>query len=160
MNIALEDVRQCFHYDSEDGRLYWKWHPKQNMRTKFLGREFGAKNNKSGYIDGHFLGTHINEHRLIFLYHYGYLPKEIDHIDRDGFNNKIENLRDVTRSQNNLNHNVRKTNKTGIKGVYWHKQTRKWSGSLTINKKKIYLGLFKTLDEAKEAREIAERLYT
>jgi len=97
-------------------------------------------------------------HRLIFLYHHGFTPKEVDHIDGDKLNNKIENLRECTRSQNNFNSKAPKTNTSGVKGVSWHKKLSKWRAYLHVNKKQKNLGLFEDLELAQlvvsEAREL------
>jgi len=63
---------------------------------------------------------------LIFLYHHGYLPKFVDHIDGNKKNNRIENLREATKSQNAMNQKVSTRNTSGIKGVMWHKRDKKW----------------------------------
>ncbi len=76
---------------------------------------------------------------------YGY---EIDHKDTNGLNNLEENLRICTRSQNIQNIKLKNRNTSGYKGVWWHKLTNKWTAQITINYKKIYLGLF---DDKKDA---------
>ena len=63
-------------------------------------------------------------HRLIFLYHHNYLPKVIDHIDRNKLNNKIENLREVTHSQNLMNCKSYKNSSSKYKGVTWIKKIK------------------------------------
>jgi hypothetical protein len=87
-------------------------------------------------------------HRIVFLYHYGYLPKCVDHIDGNPLNNKIENLREATTSQNQHNSKKPITNKSGIKGVSWHKSANKWFVSLKIQRRKFYFGLYKDIELA------------
>ncbi len=72
------------------------------------------------------------------------MPKEIDHIDRNKLNNKIENLREVTKSENMANRKKHKTNKSGYKGVAYHKASKKWRASVRINKKDVWIGCYKT----------------
>jgi hypothetical protein len=98
-------------------------------------------------------------HRLIFLWHHGFLPERIDHIDGCSLNNKIENLRAVTQSQNLQNTNKRKTNTSGYKGVSWSKQRKCWIASITVNHKCRNLGGFKTKELAYEAYQLAAAKY-
>jgi hypothetical protein len=87
-------------------------------------------------------------HRIIFLMHYGYLPKEIDHIDGNPLNNSIANLREVTHSQNQWNHKLRSDNKTGIKGVTWSKTKNKWKVQISFNSKNKHIAYSKDLELA------------
>jgi hypothetical protein len=93
-------------------------------------------------------------HRMVFLYHYGYLPKVTDHIDGNRMNNKIENLREVTQQENCLNSKHRATSKSPFKNVYLQSPTkdldwkRNWVVSLMVKGKRIYIGSFKDLDLA------------
>ena len=75
--------------------------------------------------------------------HYGYLPKIIDHIDRNPANNKIENLRAASRSLNCLNSKINKTNKSGVKNVDFLKSKKRWRVLMQIQKKSYFFGYFK-----------------
>ena len=96
-------------------------------------------------------------HRLVYLYHFGKLPKIIDHIDNDRSNNRIENLREVTQQQNCLNRITHRNNKSGYKNVIWHKKTAKWSVVMSVNGERQWLGTYDDLELAgliaNEARE-------
>lgn len=81
-------------------------------------------------------------HRVVFLYHHGFLPKTIDHIDGNKLNNKIENLRSCTQHQNCFNSKIPKTNKSGFKGVYWDKDAKLWAAEININGKSTRFGRF------------------
>jgi len=83
----------------------------------------------------------------------------VDHINGDPLNNCRENLRIVTQQQNNMNQTIRKTNKSGVSGVSWHKSANKWVATLCIKYKQIHLGCFDTLEEATKARKDAEEKY-
>jgi len=107
----------------------------------------GFKTSK-GYKQVGIAGKQHYIHRLIFLYHYGYLPKYIDHIDGDKLNNKIENLRECTNGQNCQNSTLRKDNTSGIKGVNWNNRTNKWRAVIYNKGKSISLGEFSHLFEA------------
>ena len=110
------------------------------IRTKAIARQnkvgdiVGSKHN-AGYLRAEFEGKSYLLHRLAYLYHYGYIPEEIDHIDGDKTNNKIENLRPCTRSQNMLNTVLRSTNTTGIKGISWKKNRNAYAAQIMVQGK-------------------------
>jgi hypothetical protein len=76
---------------------------------------------------------------------------DVDHIDGDKQNNKIENLRWVTHQQNNMNKRIQSNNTSGFIGVSFYKSRNKWVAQITVNKK-IHLGYFATAELANEAR--------
>jgi len=79
---------------------------------------------------------------------------QIDHININSLDNRIENLRVVNNSENQRNKN-KYNSSSKYKGVCWHKPTNKWLASITTNVKKIHLGLFENEEEAAEAYNIA-----
>ena len=83
----------------------------------------------------------------------------IDHIDRNKIDCRKNNLRFVTRCQNNMNSCVSSDNTSGIKGVSWNKEKNKWEAKITVNKQDIRLGLYSNFDDAKKARIIGEEKY-
>jgi hypothetical protein len=87
-------------------------------------------------------------HRVIWLMHYGTLPQYIDHIDGNPLNNKIENLRACTATENLCNARTRSNNISGVKGVAWIKPRQKWRVRLNFNKKEYHIGYF---DEKQDA---------
>jgi hypothetical protein len=129
-----------------DGHLIWT-SPTSN-RTK-AGDKAGASDD-AGYVHVGVDGRDYLLHRLIYLYHYGELPKYVDHIDRDPSNNKIENLRPLTHSQNIANCTNGNSN-TGVRGVSVCKKTGRFYAQVMQNYKNHNLGFFDTLEEAKGA---------
>lgn len=87
-------------------------------------------------------------HRMIFLYHHGYLPKVIDHIDNNRLNNRIENLRSVTQSQNCQNKTHHKNSTSPYKNVYWDKNASKWSVKIMTRGTRKHLGVFGDIEFA------------
>lgn len=73
---------------------------------------------------------------------------ETDHINLNRLDNRRSNLRSVTSSQNNINKLLREDNKSGFKGVYWHKASKKWLAQISLNRKHYYLGIFVNPKEA------------
>ncbi len=76
---------------------------------------------------------------------------EIDHKDGDGLNNRRNNLREATRSQNNHNQRRSKNNTSGFKGVTWHKAGGKWQAQIMMDGRKRFLGLHATPEAAHTA---------
>lgn len=84
---------------------------------------------------------------------------EVDHINRDGIDNRRCNLRLVTKAQNRQNAKLRKDNSVGVKGVHFDKQHKKFRARIQANGKRIEIGLFKTAESAMAAYEQAARVY-
>ena len=80
--------------------------------------------------------------------HYGTLPKYIDHIDGNRLNNRIENLRACTATENLCNSKTRSDNISGTKGVGWFKPKQKRRARLNFNKKDYHIGYFEHKDDA------------
>jgi hypothetical protein len=137
--IAQERLKSLFDY--VDGQLIAK--------TKSKGRNIGdalRSVSGNGYLKGSVGGKQYKVHRLVFLYFHGFMPSQVDHIDGNRKNNKIENLREATSAQNNQNRMA--TGASKIKGVVWHKQSKKWTASICINRKNIHLGSFEKIEDA------------
>ena len=116
--------------------------------------------NKRGYIYIGIDGQRPQAHRLAWLYVHGEFPKNvIDHIDGNGSNNAISNLRDVTRSENQRNLKTRCESKSGFTGVSWCSARKKWAVRITNNGKYIMLGRYGDLDKAIEVRKSANIKY-
>jgi hypothetical protein len=149
------------HFDHKDGRLYWK---KVNHSNKkyLVGQEVGSIH-KTGYRHVTWQGKVHKVHRLIYLLEHGYLPNEIDHINGDRQDNRLENLRDVTRSQNQFNKAMCKNNTSGTRGVSWHKKSNAWLVRVCASGKTKSIGYFKDLElaglVADEARSIYHGVY-
>jgi len=143
--MTQEQALELFNY--KDGVLYNRT-DRANGKLK-AGQPVGYINN-TGYYRLELGGKKYLIHRIIFLMHHGYMPKEVDHKDGDMLNNSIENLRAATHFQNMRNVKAPATNKSGYKGVCWHKRTRAWRAQISANNKKIYLGDFKTPEAAYE----------
>jgi hypothetical protein len=150
-----QDVADCFEY--RDGYLYWKGvsHPnKQHMMEKPAGSI-----HKTGYRHITWRGKVHKAHRLIFMLHYGYLPPEVDHINGNRADNRIENLRPATRSENQCNRNALASNTSGYPGVSWHKASKAWVVRVMKNGKSNLIGYFKDLELAGLVATEARSLY-
>ncbi len=140
-------AREYFDYLPETGQLVWI--KSKNSRApvgKVVG-EWKSTNRKNVQ----FFKRKFYVYQLIYLWHYGYVPKEMDHKDRDKNNNRIENLRECNSTQNAANRKFR--NKSGYKGVV-HLGTKKYRAAISINGRTYHLGLFKTIEEAAKAYDV------
>jgi len=137
--ITQEKLKELVDY--VDGMLV----AKTNSKCRKVGDTLSSLTDK-GYLRSSVGGKSYQIHRLVFLYHHGYMPIQVDHIDGNRINNKIENLRDATSSQNNQNRKA--TSSSGVKGVVWHKQSKKWVASICVNRKSVHLGSFLSIEEA------------
>lgn len=115
---------------------------------------------KGYYAIHNFRGTlgkveHLRMHRLI-----NETPERLftDHVNGNSLDNRCENLRTVTRSQNAMNRNKPSNNTSGHKGVFWSKQQKKWRAVIKVNGQKKYLGHFRSYADAVIVRKTAERL--
>lgn len=157
--ITQEAIKEWFEY--RDGRLYWKkvTHPNKQY---LVGQKVGSTH-KTGYRHVTWANKTWKVHRLIFVLHHGYLPKEIDHINGDRSDNRIENLRAVTRSENQCNRPILPSNTSGYAGVSWHKKSQAWVVRVMKNGKSHLIGYFKELELAglvsAEARSIYHGVY-
>jgi len=99
--------------------------------------------------------TMLKNHRLVALAFIPNLENKqlIDHIDNDVTNNRIENLRWCSNSENLRNAQIVSTNKSGIRGVCWHSRDKIWTAQITINGLLYNLGYFNTIEEATLARQ-------
>jgi len=131
-------------FEYKDGILYWKTSPSTKIQ---VGSPVGSLN-KKGYLSTMVNYKRYFNHRIIFLMHYGYLPKCIDHINNISFDNNIENLREANKSENNYNSKLRVTNTSGAKHVHWNKKQKKWIVSLGVNKQIKYFGSFDNFELA------------
>jgi hypothetical protein len=143
---SLARLGELFEY--RDGNLY----NKTNRHSKAkLGQMAGSYAGIYGLVT--IDSKAYTLHRVIFYMHHKYVSKFIDHINGNKHDNRIENLREATQSQNQQNRGLNKNNTSGVKNVYWHKKTQKWIADLRYNGKKKNFGSYSTLEEAKKVVE-------
>lgn len=145
------DWHERFIYDGENGRLIWKPHDSDVTRLgERLGRkvigQFAGTRHYDGYIVIKIKGKGYLAHRIIWEMHNGPIPKgmQIDHIDGNPRNDRLDNLRLATSAQNNQNRGPSPHNKSGVKGAFWHPSRKYWWSAINVHGKLIYLGSFLT----------------
>lgn len=142
MELTQAKVRELFDY--RNGRLYWRANCGTN-KTK--GMPAGTKH--KGYRSVQIAQRRYQEHALIFLWHHGFHPTVVDHLDRDPHNNRIENLRAATPAQNSQNASKRTRASSRWKGVSFQASKGWWRTYIQAGRTKRYLGHFR--DEADAA---------
>ena len=154
--LTKEVVEQLLAYDPETGEFRWK----VSRGTASAGRRAGC-NNGRGYTHIRLLRKNRYAHRLAFLLMTGRLPLEqIDHKDGDRANNRWENLRVVTATENQQNRKqAQRNNASGFLGVTACTNSKKnpWAARIIVGYKKLHLGVFLTPEEAHAAYLAAKR---
>ena len=149
--LTHERLKQVLHYDPSSGR----WTRMFCYQSRMVGEEAGSIHPK-GYRYLKVDGVSYKSNRLAFFYMTGEWPSDqIDHENLGRADDKWENLREATQSQNKANCNAYKTNKSGFKGVYFSTHKRRWVASIQVNKKRINLGAFDSPESASEAYALA-----
>jgi hypothetical protein len=157
MNLTQERVQELFAYNPEDGILRTK--TIRQGSNSYIGQPIGTLTNY-GYLCVTIDTKRYQLHRVIWLYVYGYIPKEdLDHIDGNRTNNRLFNLREANRQDNLKNTAVHRDSSTSILGVNWDKRKSKWRATIYVNKKQEHLGYFKEIQEATLARQQANIRY-
>lgn len=164
--LDAERLRDVVRYDPDSGKFYWLDRDPSEFKTpqgysvwrrKCMGKEAGYASG-NGYLKFHFDGHTYFAHRLAWLYQFGQWPSQfIDHINGNGSDNRIANLRDVTPKENQRNTKRHKTNSSGVSGVRFDNRYGTWKAGIWDNSKRVVLGSFQTKSEAIAARKAAER---
>lgn len=149
-----QQLKDCLSYDPEAGLFRWVVKRKGTLRSKFAGSKMA-----NGYIAICIDGRDYTAHRLAWIYVHGVEPSGcIDHINGDKSDNRIANLRDVSQVINMQNVYAAKSNsKTGLRGVSWHAQRKKYTARIKSGARYLSLGLHDTPEAAHAAYMEAKR---
>lgn len=171
IELTQKLAKESFIYDSYRGSLIWEERPLSHFdssracnifNSRFAGNLAGVVLNPKGsqcqYRCVNIFGKSYMAHRIVWLYHYGDWPRGcIDHINGNGLDNRIENLRDVDARENARNRPTPRNNKSGIAGV--RVRGKGWNARISIGNKLKDLGAFKDFFSACCARKSAEVIY-
>jgi hypothetical protein len=162
--ISVATLREVLEYDSARGVLVWRQRDEKHFdsrracnvwNARFAGTVAGRPK-PTGYAEVSIFDRKHSAHRVIYAMVHGRWPLgEIDHINGNRADNRIENLRDVSRKDNAKNLPIQANNSSGVVGVAWRKKLNKWHAYITVNRKQILVGFFDSLSDAKAARQAA-----
>lgn len=166
-NLPSPDVlRQLLAYDPDTGKLAWLERPAHFFpaardaiawNAKFSGKTALISLSPKGYRQGRIFNISFLAHRVIYAIHHGEWPSDqIDHINGDKLDNRIDNLRSVSRKENMRNLPMPRSNTSGVMGVGWSKQYKNWEAQIKVDRRRVYLGRFAKFEDAVAARKAAE----
>jgi hypothetical protein len=164
--LTTDQLRTLLHYNAKTGAFTWRrrdrlGHYARTWNTRYAGKVAGTPTVPHGYIQ-----IMVNEelylaHRLAHLWMTGAWPaSEIDHRDGNRANNRWNNLRVATSSQNKMNGGRRSDNTSGYRGVRFDKRRGIWVAEIYANGIKHHIGYFQTAEAAAAAyAEAAARIH-
>lgn len=156
-------LKDAFNYDQKSGNLVWRVdRPADHFATtvghKVYLKQWAGKRAGTKYKDKtsaqcvviSFKGRkkRFSVHKLVFFYHFGYVPELIDHINGNPHDNKVENLQPLNYSLNTAKASMFSHNTSGYRGCRYRKRDNKWIVNLKVNKYGYYLGQYSDLEYA------------
>lgn len=158
---SQDELKRLLDYDPETGTFTWKDRP---VKTAYLVGKRAGSVHHSGYRDIRIFDVPYREHRLAWLYVYGVWPSDqLDHINRDKADNRIENLREVSQTENNHNTVHKRRKSPGSVGTSFDRRAKSnpWRAMIRYGGKQHFLGTFPTMVEAEDAyKKAKERHHT
>jgi len=146
---------EILRYEPDSGLLFWK---KPGV-GRSLNRPLG-KGSAKRYVAVSIGGKTYLGHRVAWLLTYKVWPThDIDHIDHNRSNNRISNLREATNSENLRNRTLQSNNKYGVNGINYSDEINRWYARISVDKKRIHLGYFRTKEAAIQARQLANEKF-
>ena len=153
--ITQIELQSIINYNENTGLFIWSVDRSKGTKAGAL-----AGTLVKGYILISIKKKKYSAHRLAWLYMYGEFPKDqLDHINHDRADNRIDNLREVSNHDNRKNMGLDSRNTSGTTGVFWRKDRNRWSARIGVDGEFLSLGSFVKYSDAVDARKNAEALY-
>lgn len=154
--ITSKELKKKLNYNPKTGIFKWRY----TVTSRAIKDSEAGWHTERGYIRITINKHRYPAHRLAWLYVFNEFPQgEIDHINHNKGDNRIINLRVVTRQENSKNLPMMSNNTSGHTGVYWNNNYKKWVAELTLAGKKVFNKAFKQIENAIVARERAEIIF-
>lgn len=169
--LEIEVVKQLVDYCPQSGLFTWRKRDEKfiqsrdasvkrkickNWNARYCEKPAFTTMSARGYFVSTILCQRFYAHQIAWAIFNNEWPDEIDHINGDRTDNRIENLRNVNHAENMKNLRRQKRNKTGAVGVWYDSARQSYQSYITVDKKRINLGRYKCLDDAIDARKKAE----
>jgi len=153
------ELAELFRYDAASGQLFWNPRPDDISWNKVFGDRPAGCIDSKGYIRIRTKGAVWVAHRVIWKLIHGVDPDFIDHINGIRNDNRIENLRSVTQTENARNTGRKRHNTSGVSGVHWVAKDQRWLATIHDKGKRINLGQYRNFEDAVAARRAGETKY-
>lgn len=159
---VAEIARETFSYSASTGEMIRlkSRHPHQHLIGKSAYVEFTSRKGMKYYVVS-IRRRQYRAHRICWLLHFGAWPKNlIGHENGNGRDNRIENLKDITHSENSRNLRLSE-NSSGHTGIVFRgrNKNRKWMAQIGVGGKCLCIGFFEDINDAIAARKEAEVKY-
>jgi HNH endonuclease len=153
--IDIQTLQEILSYDPKTGDLFWKI----KMSDKATPGKKAGTRTTTMCVDITIFGHRLKAHRVAWAIHTGMWPiKNIDHINGNPRDNRIENLRDVSQRENTQNlYRAKSHNKVGLLGVVRDKKN--FAAKIVVNGSRIHLGNFSCASAAHDAYLTAKKKY-
>lgn len=151
--IHPDEIKEMLSYDPETGVFRWnhlKIPPYPAWNTKFAGKKAG-KINGDGYVSIRIKGKDYLAHRLAILVSGQSLDGFVDHVNGSRTDNRLSNIRVVSRGENARNQKRHSTNRSGHTGVTWNSRIGKWQAQVKRDGQNCYIGVFAEITDAIDA---------
>lgn len=157
---SQKQLQELLNYNPVSGVLIWRYRSGNNsFNARDAGTSAFCTPMRNGYLCGRISGKTYYAHRIAWKWLYGTEPPFLDHINHDRADNRINNLRAVSKQENCRNVSMGKRNSSGQVGVIWENSRNRWRAEIKIDGRIYSLGRFVTFDSAVKARKAAEAKY-
>jgi hypothetical protein len=155
--LTQDELSRAFYYEPCTGKLYRK----ERRGLREVGAPDSRREDRKKYLRLSYRNKNVYAHRVIWALAHGDIPEgmSIDHINGNGADNRLSNLRLTSHSENLKNSRLSRKNTSGALGVYWKKDVCKWVATIAINGKNKMIGAFDDIEAARLARKKADGLY-
>lgn len=158
-----DKVRELIYCDFDTGILTWRFRHRDLFRKdgdfnawnqRFCGKPALNSKHVAGYLCGNILAHYVLAHRAVWAIYHGEWPVDcLDHINRVRTDNRIDNLREVSRAENQRNISSNRQASASFVGVYWNAKKSCWHAQISVDGKKTHIGYFETAIDAAKARD-------
>lgn len=145
--LSQKRLRELLLYSPERGFFTWKI-TKGKIKANSIAGTLHRDGRRQIQIDGRI----YKEHRLAWFYVYGYMPDELDHINRNAADNRLVNLRLCSHQENLLNRGKYRNNTSGFPGVSWDRRRGQWEAYARLDGRRKFIGRFDDFEKAVKAR--------